>query len=104
MFGRRKYLRKLRRSVERHRIALSVLISLALLASVIGYGMVDFFREVRQKEQLVQAASLKTELAQFLLFMREDDGFPLLDNAEVTSREERAVSVVTLRRPIFSFF
>lgn len=105
MFGRLAPLRAgLRLWAERHRLRIGVIVGLGSLVAVVFIAAVDFVREARRQEEQVQAAVLRTELAQFLLGLREEDGFPLLENARTASREIRKLSPLKWSKPQFSYF
>jgi signal transduction histidine kinase len=71
---------------------------------LIGFAIADFIATARQKDQELQSAGLKSELAQFVLAIREDDYFSLLENPAKLSRESRTSSVLTWTRSFFTYF
>jgi signal transduction histidine kinase len=104
MFGLKRVKRLIRKRLIRYSIALTALLAFGALGGVIAYAVYDLVSELRHKEQVARSASLKTELAQFVLALRDEDGFPLLDNLDRTSRENRSIAILQWSKPLFTYF
>lgn len=104
MSGRKTLKSRLAQWVARRNFSLIILVSSLSLPILIGIGVFDFVRTAITKDELAQSASIKSELAQFVLGIREDDGYPLLDNPSVLSRATRPLTVLALQRPFFTYF
>src|SRR5450759_1453389 len=74
-----------------------------LLAALSAFAIYDFVRTAKTKDEQVQTAARKSELAQFILGLREDDGFPLIENPVQLSRATRPIGVILLKKPLFGY-
>jgi signal transduction histidine kinase len=83
---------------------MSIAIGLLFLCAATALAITDLLSEVRFREREAQVANLKNELAQFVMALREEDGLPLLENAEASSRTERPIQVLKWNKPLFTFF
>lgn len=103
MFGNR-LLNKLLRLLRRRAYVLAALLATTLLYGLIIFAVKDFISTASQKEQTTQAAVLESELANFLLAVRDDGGGTLLDNPKEVARAERPLMVQMLKKPFFTYF
>ncbi|HEY8098714.1 MAG TPA: hypothetical protein VIE65_21820, partial [Methylobacter sp.] len=103
MFGLHS-LRDIYRWGRRRNYTITIILVGGLLTAFIFFAIYDFLQTAKAKDEQIQTADLRNELAQFTLALREDDGYPLLDNPEQLSKTTRPLTVISLRKPFFSYF
>lgn len=96
--------KSIQRWISRRNYSISIFFSGFLLTAFISFAIYDFLQTAKAKDEQIQTVGLNNELAQFILGLREDDGYPLLDNPEQLSKVERPLSVIFLRKPFFTYF
>jgi signal transduction histidine kinase len=104
MFGKLPIKEKIKHALRRRRLALYVFASLFLAIISISLAIGDFIVTARQKDQQLQVAGLKSELAQFILALRDDEGLSLLDNSFWLGRELRPISILSANKSFFTYF
>lgn len=74
------------------------------MCALIGASLFDFVRTALAKDEKVQESTLKGELAQFILALRDDDGSSLLDNVTDFSYAKRELTAVGIRKSFYTYF
>lgn len=91
--------------LKRYNFTVYVTGALVALFVLLSWAAFDVFRAIQHKDELLQAAGLRSQLVEFLLMTtREPDGSSLLDNPEDFTQSRRPLKVVTVRKPFFGYF
>lgn len=96
--------KRFRRAVARRNLTIWSLLAGLLVIALIAASMIDFVRTALAKDEKVQESTLKGELAQFILAVREDDGSSLLENVVDFGSAKRELGAVAMRSSFFAYF
>lgn len=104
MFGLPNLIKNSKRRLSRLNYSIRLFLLGFLLTAFIAFAIYDFLRTAKEKEEEIQTAGLNSELAQLSLALREDDGYPLLENSEQLSKVNRPLSIISFKKSFFSYF
>lgn len=94
----------IRRRLERAKLTITVAVCGVLLLIIIIVAILDLISSLQADNQRVQTSTLKADLSNFLLSVREPDGTSLLDNPSGLSAARRELRPTILRRSFFKYF
>lgn len=104
MSGRRKRKERIKRWLFRRKFIFLLFITGSILPALVSYAVYDFVTSAKQKEDAVRNAVLRSELAQFALNLKDDDGYTVLENPDTLGATSRALTPVLMRRSFFTYF
>lgn len=104
MSGKSSLSSRVKRILKRYKFTIVFLISGVVLPAIILVAIIDFVSTAKSKDALMHSASLRSELSQFVLALREDESSSLAAFPGIYATGRRNLHAVPIIRPFFSYF